>query len=271
MEKTSIHYFGQQDDAVAGSLPYGNNEEAGHYVTADDVQIYYETYGQGQPLVILHGGGLGCTYEMGRFIDEFKSEYLIIAPSTRGHGRSGIGTAPISYERKALDMLAAIDAVTQENVTILGFSDGAYTAYEIAALRPLRVKKIVAIGAGENKPALRQIPSFAIKTLSALDPRFMQEKLALCPEPDKLQSYLDEYYAFFNRQLISKELFTKVVCPVLLMCGENDPNAPLDTVITAYKMLPDASLAVIPQAGHAAFIDNFEAVMACIRPFLAQK
>lgn len=268
-EMTTVHYFGQPEGAVTGSLPYGSNEAAGHYVTAGDVEIYYEVYGSGEPLLILHGGGLGCTFEMGRLIDALKDDYQVIAPSTRGHGRSGIGTAAITFQSKADDMLAAVNAVTTEPVTILGFSDGAYTAYAMAALYPDRVKKIVAIGAGENKPALRQIPSFTIEELTAMDPRFMQEKLALCPEPERLQDYLNEYYAFFNHELISKEFFAQVRCPVLLMAGELDPNAPLDTVINAWKMLPQAQLAIIPNAGHAAFMDNFAAVMACVEPFLA--
>ncbi len=269
-EETTVHYFGQPDGAVTGSLPYGNNEEAGHYVTADDVEIYYEVYGSGEPLLVLHGGGLGCTYEMGLFIDALKDNYQIIAPSTRGHGRSGIGTAAITFQSKAADMMAAVNAVTAEPVTILGFSDGGYTAYAMAALYPDRVKKIIAIGAGENKPALRQIPCFTLDELTVMDPRFMQEKLALCPEPERLQEYLNEYYSFFNHELISKEFFAQVRCPVLLMAGELDPNAPLDTVISAYKMLPQAQLAIIPNAGHAAFMDNFAAVMNCVQPFLEE-
>ncbi len=270
-DNIGVRYFGQSPDAVVGALPYGNNEASGRYVDADDVKIYYEVYGEGEPLVVLHGGGLGCTFEMGRFIDVFKDDFKVIAPSTRGHGRSGIGTKPITYLQKADDMMAVINEVTDRPVTILGFSDGAYTAYKIAASYPDKVVKIIAIGAGEIIPGLRTIPSYTLDDFKALDPDFIAHKTALCPEPEKLQSYLDEYYAFFNREKISKELFSNIHCPVLIMAGELDPNAPLDTVINAYKMIPNSQIAIIPGASHAVFMDNFDAVMSCIKPFLNQE
>lgn len=87
-----MHYFTQGKNDIVSKIPYGNNQNAGKYVQADDAKIYYEVYGKGAPFLVLHGGGVGCTYEMGRFIDELSKNYLVIAPSTRGHGKSEIGT-----------------------------------------------------------------------------------------------------------------------------------------------------------------------------------
>ena len=58
---------------------------------------------------------------------------------------------------------------------------------------------------------------------------------------------------------------------MLVLAGENDLNAPLDTVLSAYKMLPQAQLAIIPAAGHSVFLQNFPAVWESMRPFLAEK
>ena len=138
-------------------IPYGNNPKAGHYVQADDAKLYYEVYGEGEPLIILHGGILGYMDEMTDFIDRLQKDYQVIAMATRGHGKSEIGSKPITYERRANDVLAVINAVTQDSVTVLGFSDGAYTAYKVASLFPERVKKMVAIGAGEQTPGLRTV------------------------------------------------------------------------------------------------------------------
>lgn len=93
----------------------------------------------------------------------------------------------------------------------------------------------------------------------------------MCPEPAKLQDFLDRYFEFFNNELISKELFNSIKCPVLVIGGELDANAPLDTIINAYKMIPNAQLAIIANAPHQAFITNFDAVWANIRPFLDNK
>ncbi|MBS7327320.1 MAG: alpha/beta hydrolase [Oxalobacter sp.] len=263
-----VHYFGQTDQDTVSQVPYGNNVVAGHFVKAGDARIYYEVYGKGEPVLVLHGGGVGCTYEMGRFIDELAKDHLVIAPSTRGHGKSEIGVKPITYAQKAEDMMAAVNQITKKPMVILGFSDGAYTAYKIAAMYPDRIRKIVASGAGENVPGLRKIPMAKLADFAALDKRFIDEKVALCPEPDKLQDYLDRYFAFFNQEAISKALFNSIKCPVLLIAGEKDANAPLDTVISAYKMMPNAQLAIIADAPHQAFIMNFEAVWANVKPFL---
>lgn len=264
------HFFYQQPSDYVSSIPYGNNVKVGKYVQADDAKIYYEVYGKGEPFLVLHGGGVGVTYEMGQFIDKLSTKYMVIAPSTRGQGKSEIGTKPITYERKAADIMAVVNAITDKPFTILGFSDGAYTAYKIASMYPNRVKKIIAIGAGENVPGLRKIPQSTLDDMAKIDPVFIKEKIALCPEPEKLQAFLNKYYEFFSNELISKELFNSIKCPVLVVAGELDKNAPLDTVINAYKMIPNAQLAIIANAPHQVFITNFDAVWANIEPFLKE-
>lgn len=267
----NTHYFMQGEKDIVSETPYGNNPATGKYVNVGDTKIYYEVYGKGEPLLVLHGGGVGSTYEMGRFIDELSKSYLVIAPSTRGQGKSGIGKKEITYEQKAKDMMAAVDKVTKKPMIILGFSDGAFTAYKIASMYPKRVKKIVAIGAGELTPATHQFPVLTLDAFSQYDKNFIEEKLALCPEPEKLSDFLNRYYAFFNSVKVGKKLFSSIKCPVLLIAGELDANAPLDTVISAYKMLPNAQLAIIANAPHQAFIVNYDAVWANIKPFLEEK
>lgn len=265
----NMRVFMQPDDYVGSQIQYGNNPNAGHYVQADDAKIYYEVYGSGEPVVVLHGGGVGCTYEMGQFIDSLSTTHRVIAVSTRGHGKSEIGTKPISHEQRANDIYAVMkDAIQEEAAIILGFSDGAYTAYELASMYPEAVKKIIAIGAGENVPALRKIIPSQVKEIMRIDPLFMQAQIALMPEPERLQEYWNDFYSFYNNLVVSKELFGSIKCPVLVMSGELDPNAPLATVISAYQMIPDCQLAIIANAPHAAFITNFPAVWANIVPFI---
>lgn len=262
-------YFMQGENG-ASEIPYGCNAKNGKYARAGGAKIYYEVYGEGEPALVLHGGGVGCPYEMGGFIDILSKKYLVIVPSARGHGKSEIGTEKISYEQKANDMLAVLDTETKKPAIIVGFSDGAYTAYKIAAMRPERVKKIAAIGAGEILPQTRIFPALKISDIEKADPEFAAQKLALCPEPEKLQKFLDDYFNFYNSLTVSKETFSAIKCPVLLIAGENDKNAPLDTVISAYKMIPNASLAVIASAPHQAFMANFDAVWANVKQFLEE-
>ena len=99
-------------------------------------------------LTVFHGGGVGTPYEMGQMIDNLRKNYQVIVVSTRGHGRSEIGHSELTYEQKANDMLAVMKDVTDEPAILLGFSDGAYTAYKVASMYPERTERIVAIGAG---------------------------------------------------------------------------------------------------------------------------
>lgn len=268
----TLRTFLQPDGYHGSATPYGNNPSAGHYVQAGDARIYYEVYGEGRPVVVLHGGGVGCTYEMGEFVDSLVARHCqVIAVSTRGHGKSEIGHEPISHEQRARDVLAVMDdALPGRAAAVLGFSDGAYTGYKLAAMFPDRVERLVAIGAGENVPALRRIVPSRVEDMLQTDPSFMKAQLALMPEPERLQSYWDQFYEFYNRLVVSKELLGSIRCPVLVMAGELDPNAPLATVIAAYQMIPHSQLAIIANAGHPAFIANFPAVWANVWPFLQQ-
>jgi pimeloyl-ACP methyl ester carboxylesterase len=265
--QSSIVSFMQSPDAKTSSTPYGNNIAVGKYVKADDANIYYEVYGEGQPIVVLHGGGVGCTYEMNQFIDSLRVDHKVIAISTRGHGRSEIGSKPVTYEQKANDVKAVIDAVTKEPVEVLGFSDGAYSAYKLAEMYPDAVKKIVAIGAGEIIPGLRQI-ILNIDAMAQYDAKFIEQQKRMMPEPKRWQEYWDDYAGFYNRVTISKNIFNNIKCPVLLVVGELDQNAPLATVMAAYQQIPNAQLAVIANAPHQAFMVNFDAVWANVKPFL---
>lgn len=134
---------------VVYKTPYGNNPKAGRYVQAKDAKLYYEVYGKGQPVVLLHGGLFGSTVEMTDFINKLKKNYQVIAISTRGHGKSELGTEPLTLEQRANDAMAVINAVTKDSVIVIGFSDGGYAAYQLGALYPHQVKKMIVMGAGE--------------------------------------------------------------------------------------------------------------------------
>lgn len=256
-----------QPAGVVNKIPYGDNAEAGKFVQADDAKIYYEVYGKGQPLVILHGGLLGSTVEMAGFIDSLRRNFQVIAVSTRGHGKSEIGSVSMTYEQKANDIMAVVNAVTKEPVIILGFSDGAYTGYKVASMYPQSVKKLIAIGAGEQVPGLRKVV-FEADAMLKMDTSYWHQQFALMPEPQRLQVFWKNMESFYNTMTASKALFGSIRCPVLLLSGELDRNAPLPTVVNAYHMIPNCQLSIIPNAGHVVFLENFAAVWASVAPFL---
>ena len=262
-----IHYF-TQGDKLGSSTPYGNNLEVGRYVQADDAKIYYEVYGEGEEILILHGGGVGTLYEMGCFIDELRKNHKVIAVSTRGHGRSEIGTKPLTYEQKADDIIAVLNEVTDKPIKILGFSDGAYTAYEIAALYPEKVERIVAIGAGTLKAGYYSADSLNLDELEKFDSRFIEEQKKIRPEPERWKDFCKDYMTFWSKLSVGEETFSKIKCPVLLIVGDEDDHAPVITVLQAHQMIKNSRLCVIPKAWHTAFLDNQELTLAAAFQFI---
>ncbi len=256
-----------QPTNVVNKIPYGTNPQAGHYVQTKDAKIYYEVYGKGQPIVLLHGGLFGSIIEFADFIDQLKGKYQVIAISTRGHGKSELGTEPLTLEQRANDAMTVINAVTKDSVIVLGFSDGGYSAYKLGAMYSERVKKMIVIGAGEIRPGLREF-NFTAKMAMEMDKLFWEQQLKLMPEPNRVEDLFTQVANCYNNVTVSKELLSTIKCPVLVMAGDNDGGNPVERVVSAARYIPNHQISIIPNTGHGCHNENFAAVWASIVPFL---
>ncbi|MHC0444805.1 alpha/beta fold hydrolase [Flavobacterium sp. 3-218] len=263
-----MRYALQGAPAPEKTTPYGNNGVVGHYVNSGDAKIYYELYGKGAPVVILHGGIFGSTFEMYHFIDSLKVNHQVIAISTRGHGKSEMGNQPHTYQLKAGDAAAVLNAVTKDSATVIGFSDGGYTGYMLASLYPAKVKKLVAIGAAERHPG-DPANAITVEQAFALDKPFLDQQLSLMPDPKKLQELFTRVQNEFNTKLVADEkLFSTIKCPVLVMVGDHDNFVSVEHAARAAKFLPKGQLSVIPGAGHGAFLEKWPAAWPAVHFFL---
>jgi pimeloyl-ACP methyl ester carboxylesterase len=256
-----------QPTTVINSIPYGANPKAANYAVSGDARIYYEVYGKGDPFVLLHGGLLGSSIEMASFIDSLSKKYQVIVISTRGHGKSELGSSPITLTQRATDVLNVVKAITNEKLILLGFSDGGYTAYQFGAMFPDRVKKMIVIGAGELYPGSRSF-GFTSKQAITLDSSYWAQQISLMPQPKRLEELFQGVANCYNKLTVGKELFGSIKCPVLVMAGDRDDGNPVQRVLNAALMIPNHQLSIIPNAGHPAFLDNFAAVWAAIVPFI---
>lgn len=256
-----------QPKHIMYKTPYGNNPKMGHYVQAKDAKIYYEIYGKGQPIVLLHGGLFGSNIEMADFIEKLKKNYQVISISTRGHGKSTLGTEPLTLAQRANDAMAVINAVTKDSVIVIGFSDGGYSAYQLGAMYPNRVKKMVVIGAGELYPGLREF-NITAKQAMELDKNYIEQQLKLMPEPHRLEEMFAAIRNYYNNLSVGKELLGTIKCPVLVMAGDRDAGNQVEHVVKAARMIPNHQISIIPNVGHGCFLENFEAVWEVVFPFL---
>ncbi len=250
--------------------PYGNNPQAGKYFTLKDgTKLYYEVYGKGAPFVLLHGGVYGYIDEFSPFIAKLAEKYQVICIATRGHGKSEIGNTPFTYQQRAEDAYQVIRSITKDSVTVLGFSDGAYSGYKLAAMHPQLVKKLIAIGAANRpKEAGREKANYTPEALLKTSEQFFKSRLALMPQPDKWAESLSKLNTLYNEGIASKEIFEKIKCPVLMMSGDQDTYHSVEEVVAAAKMISKAQLSIIPGCSHVVFDCNFPAVWEAITPFI---
>ena len=260
--------------AVSQQVEYGNNPAAGHYFDVGDCKLYYEIYGQGKPIVLLHGSVYGYITEFTPIIEKLKQNYQVICIATRGHGKSDIGHVQYSFNQRADDAYRVIRSITKDSVTVLGFSDGGFSALKFAALHPEIVKKLIVIGAGNlSKLAIgkhRYNEPYTVENLMKEDSDFFKGRLALMPEPNRWGEHLAMLNKMYDEESISKETFEKIKCPTLIMAGDGDVNRPIDEQIKCKAGIINSQLAIIPGCGHVVLQCNFAMVWHGVQAFLKE-
>jgi pimeloyl-ACP methyl ester carboxylesterase len=248
---------------------YGNNPAAGNYFNVGDAKLYYEVYGQGKPFVLLHGGVYGYIDEYQPFIESLSKNYQVICIATRGHGKSEAGKGDFSFNQRAEDAFKIIRSITKDSAVVLGFSDGGYSALRLAAMHPEVVKKLIVIGAGDHATNLKkQKFNYNPEGLMQYDSTFFKSRLALMPEPQRWREILAKLNRMYNEDLTGKEVFEKIKCPALIICGDRDDYVSVESAVSCAKAITRSQLSIIPGCSHVVFFCNFPAVQEAIGPFL---
>ena len=127
-------------------IPYGDNQEAGKYLNINGINLYYETYGKGEPLLLIHGNG-GSIINMGYQIEYFSNKYKVIIPDCRGRGKSELNTDSLTYEQITSDLIMLLDTLGIDSCDVIGWSDGGIIGLLMGINHPNKTKKIIAMGA----------------------------------------------------------------------------------------------------------------------------
>jgi pimeloyl-ACP methyl ester carboxylesterase len=258
------------------SVAYGNNPEAGHYLQVGDAKIYYEIYGTGRPLVMLHGGLLGYIDELEGVIPELSRHYTVIAIALRGHGKSELGTQPLSHALFAEDSAAVIQHVAKEPVDLVGFSSGAMASYLIAIRHPELVRRLIAVGgpissAGATPEAAagRQEPFDSVEFEKQLPARFLARRDKIYPD----RAAWNRLVVAFSKiaqvdEDIPSEKVRGIQIPTLIAAGDQDGYTKLEHFVEIYQLLPHGELAIVPGCGHTVFRCNPNLMSEMIETFL---
>jgi pimeloyl-ACP methyl ester carboxylesterase len=139
----------------------------GHRASINGVSIYYETYGNGPPVLVLHGA-MGFLETMHYFIPPLVSTHTVIAVDSRAQGRSTDSSAPISYALMGDDMIKLMDSLGMAQADVIGWSDGGIIGLDMAMKHPGRVRRLIAIGANYdvNGIAPKELDPNALRSLA---------------------------------------------------------------------------------------------------------
>jgi pimeloyl-ACP methyl ester carboxylesterase len=263
---------GQQTSREA----YGENAKAGRYLNVGDARIYYEIYGQGKPVVLLHGGLFGYINEYEHLIPRLSEKFQVIAIATRGHGKSELGTKPLSYPLFAEDAYRVIRHLTKDSVTIIGFSDGADQGYYLATQHPEIVKRLVAIGGNLGTYDMSEETKKGVKELSAQllneqMPDFVTARKKLMPQPEQFDKFVTDLVRVWNQpHYMEEQTFQKITCPTLLVAVEKD-GTPIERYVSIHRMLKNSQLAIVPGSDHIVLIRRPRLMNEIILPFLDEQ
>ncbi|MGH2794978.1 MAG: alpha/beta fold hydrolase [Actinomycetota bacterium] len=246
--------------------------ENGNYVDAAGLRTYYEVSGEGEPLILLHGGMMTAeTFDMQT--PALASKYKVYLPERRGHGRTPDVEGPFTFEAMANDTIAFMDAVGLDSANLVGWSDGAIVAMTVAVRRPERVRKLVYIGERVTRDGLR--PE-AIEALNAMTletaPPMAQQLYAVSPDgPEHFPVVFEKLKTLWvGESGLELSDLKAVTAPALVLLGDDDLITP-EHGAAVQRALPDAQLAVVPGASHALVFEKPDLVNRLILDFLGDQ
>jgi pimeloyl-ACP methyl ester carboxylesterase len=223
---------------------YGDSAAVGRYVSVAGTRLYYEQYGQGAPLLLLHGNGQSIK-DFSQQIGSLAQHFHVITVDTRAQGKSqDATTGPLSYRLFAEDMRQLLDSLHLRQVAIVGWSDGGNTALEMALRYPGYVSRLVTMGAN------------IFPTDQALDPALLtilrQQLPLLQGQADPaLRTQARLYQLLLTEPQLTFADLARIQAPVLVLAGEHDLILPGHTqAITAH--LPHATSFIFTGASHNA-------------------
>ena len=254
----------------------------GQYVSANGIDIHYLDQGEGEPLVLLHGGMVstnpiwtGVPIAYASHMDTLAEHFRVIAPDTRGCGKTRHTGGPISFDLLAEDVAALIDALGLQRPLIAGFSEGALTATVLGIRHPEAVRAIVNhAGFDAFDPentglvaAMRQIlggspdatepdPDAAARGFEASEQmRPMFELLKRDQDSGQGEGHWRTYLRLSWDRTTQSPGYTyadlaKITVPTLILTGDRDDFCTVEQAVTAYRQLPDGELAILPGHGH---------------------
>lgn len=219
-------------------------------ITCENTNFYVEIYGEGQPLILLHGNGEDSTY-FEEQIHFFSKYYRVIVYDARGHGKSNRGNKKITVKQLAADLACIINKLELTNINLLGFSDGANVAIECIVSKKnvaKKINKLILVGGNLSPQGLKKGTYLSILFLYTW---FLMLGIFSMQSKRKAE-ILSLMVAQPN---IDAEQLKRLQMPTLIIAGEHDVIKETHTEYIARK-IPQGRLYIMENANHYVFKKN---------------
>jgi pimeloyl-ACP methyl ester carboxylesterase len=229
---------------LAQTIPYGNNAAAGRYYAFRGIKMYVEVYGEGKPLLMIHGNG-GDISAFAQNIPWFSKNYKVIAADSRAQGKTIDSGDSLSFEMMADDFAALLQVMHIDSAYVLGWSDGGINALLLAMRHPEKVIKLVSTGANLTPDSSAITPVSWIDEQNEFEAKKNKTRTTEKEKNDWKIFMLD----WLQPNVSFKEL-KAIRCPSLIICGDHDVIT-IEHTAAIYKNIPRAWLWILPNSGHA--------------------
>ena len=252
------------------------------YAPVNGIKVYYEVYGEGRPLVLLHGAFYTIDMNWGQLIPELSKTRKVIAIEMQGHGHTPFSDRELSITTLANDVEKVMDYLKIDSADVAGFSMGGSVAYQFAVQSPKRLRKLVIISSTYKTNGWLPIVNGGFKDFK---PDFFDNTPiktaydAVAPDKTKWRKFLEQMFAFakvpFN---VGDSNISKIAAPVLIISGDNDGTDKVELMKT-YQLLgggvsadlqpmPKSHLAIVPSQGHVSLMMQTKAILNYLDGFL---
>ncbi|MCJ7932376.1 MAG: alpha/beta hydrolase [Chryseobacterium sp.] len=229
------------------------------YKNVHGIQMYYEMYGSGKPLVLIHGGGSSILFDFKEVIARLGDQFQLIGIDLQNHGKSGHRYIPETFEQDADDVAALLEEIGIHKASFWGFSNGGSTVMQIAHRHPEMVEKLVVASAFYKRDGMIEgfFESMNEATLESMPEPLKINFLSLNPDFSKLENMFDKD----SKRMQTFEdwddgVLTAIKSPALFISGDKDVMKPEHTA-AMWRLVKDSQLMILPGVHGAYMMADF--------------
>lgn len=218
------------------------------FKNANGIKLYYEIYGEGKPLVLIHGGGSSGFFDFEETVIRMSDDFKLILIDLQNHGRSEHRDIPETFDQDARDIMVVLDQLNIDKAMFFGFSNGATTAMKIAHQFPERVEKLIFASGNTSRNGLIDgfFDNMLASTVNDMPEYLKSNFLKLNPDLEKFQNMFEkDSQRMVHFQDFEDGILENINSPVFLIAGDRDV-VKAEHFVEMNQKIPDSRLMILP-------------------------